>query len=430
MASTLVALQTVTVGAGGSASISFTSIPQTYTDLVVKVSARGNNSGAIYEYANIRFNGISTGYSGKNVQGDGSSAVSNNYTSNIYLMLDGSTATASTFGNGEFTIPNYTSSNYKSVSMDSVMENNATASYSELTASLWANTAAITSISLTPLLGTAWAQYSTFTLYGVYNSASESSPSVPTIGTATDAGTGTDAYVAFTPGANTGAVYTAVSSPGSITGSNNYSPILVSGLTTGTAYTFQVKAANPGGTSGLSSASNSITPLTPSYESIATVTVGAGGSTSIAFSSIPSTYSHLQIRSIAKDGSSGGVGWMLMRYNGSSTGSDYIYLGYLLGDGSTASTAIAVTSTYTYAGQIGGSTSTTFGAGIIDILDYANTNKFKTVRIQSSIDNNGSGSVIMTEGAYLQNTAISSLTVTPANGSFAQYSTFALYGIK
>lgn len=427
MASTLVALQTVTVGAGGSASISFTSIPQTYTDLVIKVSAR-NTYASIGDDIGVTFNGVSTNRIGIILYGTGSAAASTSASTPAGTVTS-NTATANTFGNTDIYISNYASSNYKSISSDNVTENNATGAYQTLWASLWSSTAAITSITLTPGAGS-WMQYSTFTLYGVYNSASEASPSVPTIGTATDAGTGTDAYVAFTPGANTGAVYTAISSPGSITGSNNYSPILVSGLTTGTAYTFQVKAANPGGTSGLSSASNSITPLTPSYESIATVTVGAGGSTSIAFSSIPSTYSHLQIRSIAKDGSSGGVGWMLMRYNGSSTGSDYIYLGYLLGDGSTASTAIAVTSTYTYAGQIGGSTSTTFGAGIIDILDYANTNKFKTVRIQSSIDNNGSGSVIMTEGAYLQNTAISSLTITPANGSFAQYSTFALYGIK
>jgi hypothetical protein len=169
MANTYTLISSVTVGSGGAADMTFSSIPSTYTDLLVKVSARGSNSAQIYEYANVKFNGSSSGYTGKNVQGTGSAAASNNYTANIYLMLDGSTATANTFGNGEMYIPNYTSSNYKSVSMDSVMENNATAAYSELTASLWSNTAAITSISLTPLLGTTWTQYSTAYLYGISN---------------------------------------------------------------------------------------------------------------------------------------------------------------------------------------------------------------------------------------------------------------------
>jgi hypothetical protein len=167
MAYTYSKIATYTVGSGGVANISFLNIPQTYTDLILKVSGRGSNSGQVYEYANVTFNGVTSGYSGRNAQGDGTSAVANNYTSNIYLMLDGSTATASTFGNGELMIPNYTSENLKSVSMDSVMENNATLSYSEITASIWSRTAPITSITLTPLLGTTWAQHTTAHLYGI-----------------------------------------------------------------------------------------------------------------------------------------------------------------------------------------------------------------------------------------------------------------------
>ena len=90
-------------------------------------------------------------------------------------------------------------------------------------------------------------------------------PSVPTIGTATDGGTGTTVNVAFTPGGIAGSNYTALSTPGSITATGTSSPITVSGLTAGTAYTFKVKATNSIGDSGYSASSNSVTPVVPSY---------------------------------------------------------------------------------------------------------------------------------------------------------------------
>ncbi len=167
MATTYEAIATVTVGSGGAANIEFTSIPATYTDLKVVCSLRGTYAGD-GDDVNVYFNGTNTNRSGKLLYGTGSAAASvnvNNHT-NIY---PGSTATASTFNNGEFYIPNYASSNFKSISGDSVTENNATLAYTDLTASLWSSTAAITSMTIYPNSGS-WVQYSTATLYGIKKS--------------------------------------------------------------------------------------------------------------------------------------------------------------------------------------------------------------------------------------------------------------------
>ena len=168
MTANYVLLEKITVGAAGASSVSFTGIPQTgYTDLVVKFAARGD-AGAISRSVYLTFNGSATSYSSRYLQGDGSAASSGTGGStNIYAgECTASTATASTFANQELYIPNYASSNYKSVSVDSVAETNATTQYMGLQAGLWSNTAAITSIGLAPGTGN-FAQYSTFYLYGV-----------------------------------------------------------------------------------------------------------------------------------------------------------------------------------------------------------------------------------------------------------------------
>lgn len=167
----MVAIQTVTVGAGGASSIEFTSIPQTYTDLKVVFSVRDatNNNGVV----KITFNGSATGYTARQLYGTGSSAASNtDYTgSGTYYGTEGSSApsnaTASTFSNCELYIPNYTSSNNKSINADSLYENNGTLAYQSLSAGLWSNSAAITSIKIAQFSGNNFAQYSTATLYGV-----------------------------------------------------------------------------------------------------------------------------------------------------------------------------------------------------------------------------------------------------------------------
>ena len=161
----MIPISTVTVGSGGAATITFSSIPQTYTDLVVKISGRTNYAGA-FDNTNVQFNGSSTSYTLRFLYGNGASNGSATDTK-IYDYTDGNTNTASTFSNSEFYIPNYTSANYKSVSNDSVLENNGTSAVNYFGAGLWSNTAAITSMVLAPLLGTSFQQYSTATLYGI-----------------------------------------------------------------------------------------------------------------------------------------------------------------------------------------------------------------------------------------------------------------------
>jgi hypothetical protein len=175
MANTFVAIQTVTVGSGGSATIEFTSIPQTFTDLNVLVSGRTTANADTYGETDLSFNGAPSGtsYSWRQLLGTGGSASSQNGSSDsaIYFRWPtGSGATASVFGTSSIYVPNYTSSNYKSVSIDSVTENNASQAMATMTAGLWSDTAAITSLRLTIVYGTAFAEYSTATLYGIKSS--------------------------------------------------------------------------------------------------------------------------------------------------------------------------------------------------------------------------------------------------------------------
>jgi hypothetical protein len=174
MANTMTLIASSTVGAGGASTIDFSSIPQTYTDLVLKVSARSS-------YANpwvsigLKFNGASAGaaFTWREIDGSGTAVVSGNGNGDIYAGdFVGSTATANTFSNVDIYIPNYTSSNYKSVSTDSVTENNSSTSVQLLSAGLWSSTAAITSLSMRLYSGVSGtiSQYSTAYLYGISKS--------------------------------------------------------------------------------------------------------------------------------------------------------------------------------------------------------------------------------------------------------------------
>jgi len=170
------------------------------------------------------------------------------------------------------------------------------------------------------------------------------------------------------------------------------------------------------------------TPAVGDYESIQTVTVGAGGSSSIAFTSIPSTYKHLQIRVSALTAASGKV--MVARFNSDTTAS-YTWH-FLNGQGTTASAGNATGNTYArFFGQNIGTNTTNPSVSIIDILDYTNTNKNKTVRALSGSDNNGSGEVALESSLWIKTNAISAVTILLTDSSnFSQYSSFALYGVK
>jgi hypothetical protein len=170
MAANMVLLEKITVGAAGASSIIFSSIPQTgYTDLKVVASTRGDRSASNAEFF-VKFNGATTNFTYRLLQGNATAAGSLNGSTGLAGVSDAATNTANTFANSEIYIPNYTSANYKSYSIDSVEENNTTSSpalYTYLIAGLWSNTAAITSIELYPEGSTNWTQYSTFYLYGV-----------------------------------------------------------------------------------------------------------------------------------------------------------------------------------------------------------------------------------------------------------------------
>jgi len=173
MPNTYTLLETITVGAAGASSVTFNSIPQTgYTDLVVKVSARGSTAGTNAVLQGT-FNGSSAAnYNWRQVQGNGSTATSASNSTTTFLRLGyipDTVATASTFSNIEIYIPNYASSNAKSLSSDSVQENNsgtAGDALVQLIAGSWTLTTAIASMTLQPASGS-FVQHSTFSLYGV-----------------------------------------------------------------------------------------------------------------------------------------------------------------------------------------------------------------------------------------------------------------------
>ena len=166
MANTFELISSVTVGSP-QATISFTSIPSTYTDLCLMVSARTtSNQSAVWASTFLTSN-LGTP-SERVLLGTGSAAASyNNANANIYSVS--SLATANTFGNFQIYFPNYAGSAYKSASVESVGENNGTAALALINAVLWSSTSAINSITLTPTGEGNYAQYSTAYLYGVKN---------------------------------------------------------------------------------------------------------------------------------------------------------------------------------------------------------------------------------------------------------------------
>jgi hypothetical protein len=164
MANTFVKIATVTVGAGGSSTMDFSSIPSTYTDLQMSFSIRNTGD---FNTVGLTINGVSTNQTARRVVGTGSAAQSSTYAE---VQDNASSTTSNTFASGSLYIPNYTSSNNKSMSFDIVSENNATQAYATLEAWLWSQTSSITSLGFSGLYGGTLAQYSTATLYGISNS--------------------------------------------------------------------------------------------------------------------------------------------------------------------------------------------------------------------------------------------------------------------
>jgi hypothetical protein len=177
---------------------------------------------------------------------------------------------------------------------------------------------------------------------------------------------------------------------------------------------------------GITASSISASVTGGSYESISTVTVGATSVTNVEFTSIPATYTHLQVRGIARH--SANETDIKVQLN-SDTGSNYSQH-RLYGTGSvTGASGDANGTSMEFCGRMD-ATANTFGANVIDILDYTNTNKYKTVRILMGYDANGSGYVSLSSGGWRNTNAVTSVKLIPYSGNFVQYTQFALYGIK
>lgn len=155
--------------ASAASSITFSSIPQDYTDLYLVISARSDRSGTVDDPLRISFNGSSSNFTRLGLFGTGTLTPTQSASDN-YLRIDlpAASSTSNVFCNASVTMPNYASSNYKSLSIDGVNENNTTNSYFQtIQATLWSDTSAITSISLTPVNGPNLVANSSFTLYGI-----------------------------------------------------------------------------------------------------------------------------------------------------------------------------------------------------------------------------------------------------------------------
>ena len=172
MPNTFTLIQAITVGSGGAANITFSSIPSTYTDLVFMISGRATVAqlgASLY----MRFNGGSTTNTIRNLYGNGSSAASQTQSDAWSgVDVDGAIASASVFASVQIYFPNYANTSYnKSWSAEAAVENNATAGYNEMAAGLWASTAAINQVAFTIENASGnWAEYSTAYLYGIVKS--------------------------------------------------------------------------------------------------------------------------------------------------------------------------------------------------------------------------------------------------------------------
>ena len=165
------------------------------------------------------------------------------------------------------------------------------------------------------------------------------------------------------------------------------------------------------------------------YDALSTVTVPSGGVASITFAAIPNTYKHLQVRAFAKD-STAGNGDLRWQFNG-DTATNYTFH-ELYGNGASASSFGYGGTAYGNLSNWASATGATsqFSVAVIDLLDYADTNKFTTGRALGGRDNNGSGTVELASMSWRNTAAVSSINLFLTTGNIAQFSQFTLYGVK
>jgi hypothetical protein len=167
------------------------------------------------------------------------------------------------------------------------------------------------------------------------------------------------------------------------------------------------------------------------YDALSTVTVPSGGLSSISFAGIPQGYKHLQIRALFQCNTAGEQ--LMLRFNNDSSSASYT-LHQMGGDGASTYAGGWATGTFTgsrTAVRTQAASGSSFGAGFIDVLDYTNVSKNKTVRSLGGADNNGSGEVIMRSGLWLNTSSITSIDCVVSNGgTMNQYTQITLYGVR
>lgn len=287
--------------------------------------------------------------------------------------------------------------------------------------------------------------------YGTSNASSASNsittanvPGAPTSVTAVGTSTDGQAAVSWTaPVSNGGSAITdytiqySSNSGSSWTtfsdGTSTSTSATVTGLTIGTAYIFRVAAVNAIGTGSYSTASSSFTPVandTGAFHALQVITVTGSGTSQINFTNIPNTYKHLQIRAIGLLTSTGNGAYLEMQFN-SDTGSNYSDHG-ITGDGGSPSGYGGGNSSAINVFQRANNMSTTQPSScVIDILDYASSNKFKTTKNLNGVDFNGTGEITLRSAAWRNTNAITSIRIYPAGAyTIKEGSQFAIYGIK
>lgn len=435
-------IYTQTVGAGGAASVTFNNIPQGFTDLLVQLSTR---SAAVLWNDDIllRFNAdTGNNYSGTYLNGNGAVAGTgrNPYgRNNIFIGgNNGASSTSNTFASNSIYISNYASGDFKAVTMESVQEGVSTTGGQinlNLNVAQYLSTTPITSLTIYPQSGSNFVQNSTFTLYGITNIYDTGAPTAPTIGAVNDlAGI---AQVTFTQNdSGTGRLadnysvqdLTIMSAP--VYGDGNPIPVPV---TTGVTYNGLAVTANNAAGSNASANPAGFTTYN-NYAAIASATI-TGSATQVLFTNIPQYYKHLQLRMTARGNSTNTSAATGIQFN--ADGNNNYAWGWhnLYSDGASATGSNGGGTNYPviYMNIVPGSTfnAALYSAEVVDILDYSDNAKFKTVRSMGGYDANGSGFVDITSGLWQSLQPISSMVISWSGSGFllAPGTRVHLYGI-
>lgn len=168
-----------TIELAGSAEVTFTSIPQTFDDLLLVYSLRGSNTNVPYSNARLFFNGSTSNLAARRLFGGGSGSGESYTDTNLGGLIASANSTSNTFGSSQLYVSNYAGSQNKPYSIDSVSENNATSAYQEIIAGLWSQSSPLTSITIQNESTTSFTQYSSASLYGIKRGADGVTKSSP-----------------------------------------------------------------------------------------------------------------------------------------------------------------------------------------------------------------------------------------------------------